>query len=358
MKNRCIKPLLVLSFSLLSTGALAQSAKSASPDLSVNLLGLLRYGDSLSSDRLDHGAQGHALQGAEIQMTSDVDPYFRAAAVFALHPEEGEFHFDVEELYFESLSINALTLKGGKFKAAFGKHNPLHTHAYPFVDAPLTNEIIFGEEGLNEVGLSASALLPIASWFSELTVQLLNASNEELFDSPNSADVAALARWKNLWDFGASTTLEFGLSALTGKNKALEKSEAWGADLTLKWRPTMGGKYRSLAWTSEYIGARRSDWIDAESGRSAEDLGGITTALQYQLAERWSVGSRYERRGIPTSGGYPMITKVDALLGFFPSEFSGFRLQYTYARPHAGDAENSVALQYNLSFGAHPAHAY
>jgi hypothetical protein len=58
----------------------------------------------------------------------------------------------------------------------------------------------------------------------------------------------------------------------------------------------------------------------------------------------------------------PSLAKVDkqsALVGFFPSEFSGLRLQYDRihdrARPRI---DHTIAFQYNISIGAHPAHAY
>ena len=54
-----------------------------------------------------------------------------------------------------------------------GKHNQLHTHAFPFILAPLINLNLLGDEGLSDVGFSTAILLPATSWFSELTLQYI-----------------------------------------------------------------------------------------------------------------------------------------------------------------------------------------
>jgi hypothetical protein len=40
------------------------------------------------------------------------------------------------------------------------------------------------------------------------------------------------------------------------------------------------------------------------------------------------------------------------------SEFSRIRLQYGYEESSAGQADNQAILQYIMSIGAHPAHAF
>ncbi len=251
-----------------------------------------------------------------------------------------------------------MTLRAGKFKLAFGKHNQLHSHAFPFVDEPLVNQAIFGDEGLNEVGASAAILFPV-NWYSELTVQVFSPGNDVLYDSPHSGDLGGLVRLKNLWDWSESMTLELGASATTAKNALDQTSSAWGADLTIKWRPTEGGKSRALIWSTEYISAKRGGFTDSVSGESTERLGGIASSLQYQFAERWWIQGRAEFLGVPHSEAIAFQNKKSALLGFFPSEFSGLRLQYDHLVTQGKDkADHAIAFQYNISIGAHPAHAY
>ncbi len=336
----------------------ARSGKGMNPDMSVNFMGVFQQGSALSNDRLEGDHNGFNFNEAELQFTSDVDPYLRATALFAVAAEAGEFAFEAEEVYMETLSLPSVTLKLGKFKSSFGKQNILHPHAYSFFEVPLINAALLGDEGLNEMGVSAALLLPF-SWFSELTLQSQTLSNESLFNSAKSNQLGWLARLNNLWDLNDSTTVAFGISGLSGKNQFNRQSSAWGADLTLKWRPEVGGKYRSIAWTTEYIGSFRDNWIDAETSQSFEKLGGLSSGFNFQLDQRWSTGLRLERLGIPNIAPVNAINKISAIIGFFPSEFSGFRLQYAYSKNEsASKADHYAGLQYNISIGAHPAHVY
>lgn len=330
------------------------------PDVGANFLGLFQRGTALSDDRSQVPHNGFSMQEAELQLNSDVDPYSRAAVLLSIHQESGseEFVIDPEEIYLESISLPFVTIRAGKMKLAMGKHNQLHTHAFPFIDAPIVHQQLLGDEGLNETGLSAAVLVPV-SWYSEVLVQAFNPSNEDLFNSPKSGDIGGLGHLKNLWDLSEDLTVELGISGTTGKNQLDRSSTVIGTDLTFKWRPSIKGRYRSLIWSTEYLSGDRRGFIDATSGESTQKLGGLATWLQYQFGERWWLQGRYEYSGLPRSDAVPFQTRQSALLGFFPSEFSGVRLQYDRTTTQGiGTPDHTFALQYNVSIGAHPAHAY
>ena len=241
---------------------------------------------------------------------------------------------------------------------ALGKHNQLHTHAFPFIDAPLINQLLLGSEGLNESGISADALIPLP-WYSEFTLQGISLANDTLYTSRSSGDFGGVAHLKNLWDLNDSLTMEFGLSGTAGNNQYGKNSSVLASDLTFKWRPTVGGKYRALIWSTEYLDGQRQGMVSTTTGESQQKLGGIASWVQYQFAQRWYGQGRYEYVGLPRSPGVSIQSKESALLGFFPSEFSGIRVQYdliqNQARPQT---DHAIALQYNVTIGAHPAHAY
>ncbi len=334
--------------------------KAFNPDMTANFLGLWQRGTGLSDDRTQENHNGFSLQEAELQFSSDVDPYVRAIALLSIHQEVGttEYGIDPEEVFLETIALPRVTVKAGKFRTAFGKHNQLHTHAFPFIDAPLIHQTLLGDEGLNEIGVSASALLP-ASWYSEFIVQAFSNSNADLYNGPKSGQMAGLARFKNLWDLSESLTGELGVSGTTGKNSFDQTSSVLGADLTFKWRPSVGGKYQAWIWSTEYLSAHRKGFTDSTSGLSTEKLGGIATWMQYQFAQRWWIQARYEQMGLPREAEYVIQRKQSAMLGFFPSEFSGLRLQYDRLAEGARlKPDHTVAFQYNISIGAHPAHAY
>jgi hypothetical protein len=357
--------LFILFFGLPALGQNSLSVPAAkgnafNPDISANFLGLYERGTGVSDDRTQSPHNGFALQEAELQMLSDVDPYLRASVLLSISQQKNsaDYGIDPEEVFLETTSLPYVTIRGGKFKMALGKHNQLHTHAFPFIDAPLINQLVLGDEGLNESGVSANVLLPV-DWYSEVTAQAFSLTNEDLYGSGNSGNVGGLLHLKNLFDLTDDLTMEIGLSGTMGKNSFAQTSSVLGADLTFKWRPAVGGKYHALIWQTEYLNADRPGEIDATTHLSQAIVSGAASWLQYQFAERWWVQARQEYVGLTKSVGVPSENKTSFLLGFFPSEFSGFRVQYDFENLQGrGKTDQTFALQYNISIGAHPAHAY
>ncbi len=350
------------------------------PDMSLNAL-MLYTNSNRGNHIFDSERNGPSLQSADLLFTADVDPYSKLTAVFGIHQEqatsparEGEWKIEPEELFVETLEIPSLTLRAGRFNAAVGKHNMLHPHAFPFVDAPLINSNLLGEEGLNDVGLSAAWLAPLP-WYMELTAQVLSGrpeadATETAYFNNGSANASVhLLHLKNLVDLSDSLTAEMGLSGIKGSNEfpdgagisQIGATSFWGADLTFKWRPVEGGKYRALVWSTEYLNRR----INRPTAYNQAE--GYASWLQYQLTQRWWVQVRsdylqaWESAVTPEALDMPLFQrKVSALIGFFPSEFSGVRLQYSQnldGKPDV-DPEKKVYLQFNFSIGSHPAHAY
>lgn len=336
---------------------MAINSKVFNPDISMNALGKYAYDTQGSSSPTDEDRNGLALQEVELQMIADVDSYFRAAALISIEQAEGtnEFGISPEEVYAESISIPNFTVRIGKFRTAFGRHNMLHRHAFPFVDAPLINQDLLGEEGLNEFGLSGALLLP-TNWYSEVIIQGVTSRNETLLNSTNSNDVTAIVYYKNLWDFSDATTLEWNLYGARGNNQFADVTYAYGSDFIVRWRPMSGGgsggKYKSLIWQSQFMDGKMY------GNPNGQRLGGITSWIDYQFAQRWSVQVREDYQGLTSSSSYGSKHKQSALLAFHPSEFSGIRLQYDTTSEPSLPRHQTVTLQFTFSIGAHPAHAY
>ena len=333
----------------------------SSPDIGANFLGLYRRGmGPAMNNRTAVVHKGFSLQEAEFQFNADVDPYLKANILFALAQNAGtsDYKLDPEEVFVETISLPVVTFKLGKFKTAIGKHNTLHTHAYPFIDAPLIHFNLLGDEGLNEPGVSGAVLLP-APWYSEITLQAVGTGNDTFFKSAKSKDVANVSHFKNLFDLSDDLTMELGLSGVVGRNQYDNNSRLWGNDLTFKWRPSVGGKYHALIWSTEYLNGNIKGASDANSGLDTSKLSGYASWVQYQFAERWWVQARGETSGLTHSPGLTRTNKQSALLGFFPSEFSGIRFQYDRLKAQGAATTNQVfTVQYNVSIGAHPAHNY
>jgi hypothetical protein len=339
---------------------------SFTPDIGANALFLYqnsnRGNEQWSADR-----NGASLQEAELQFASDVDPYWRFVSTFAMSQKvtvdkttnpptrTADFIFEPEELYVDSLELPGVSLRLGKFKAALGKHNGLHTHAFPFVDAPLQNSVLLGDEGLNDVGVSAAAMIPV-SWFSEFTLQGFSGHADSLtyFNGRSANDSVIVGHLTNLWDLTDEATFNVGLSAATGQNKTASSTNIYGVDLTYKWR---ADKTRGFIWSTEFL-SRELNQATKEMGR------GFASWVQYQIAERWWVQARGEYLEVKDQDPAavdPIPTyqrKQTALVGYIPSEFSGLRLQFDELNDGAAKPEKKIMLQFNFTIGAHPAHSY
>jgi hypothetical protein len=335
------------------TWAANAGQSSFNPDLSVNGLFLDRSGNR-GNDPSAANPNGFSFQEAELQFTSDIDTYMRGTALLSVGPTSAnEFEISPEEVYLESLTIPQVTLKAGRFKTAIDKHNMLHSHAYPFIDAPLANTELLGED-LTEPGVSAAFLIPV-SWYMDFTVQSVRGQNPNLFGNTSPNATVNLGRLNNLWEINDSLTTEFAVSYGQGKNSNEMESKIWGSDLIFKWRPTILGTYHAIKWTTQYLAGIKGNMPDSEISK------GITTYLQYQLDQRWWVQGRTEYFDrLNTTGGAPFVVKrkSSALVAFDPSEFSEFRLQYDHFRDDLPTAEQRVTLQMNFVMGAHPAHSY
>ncbi|MBS1970918.1 MAG: hypothetical protein JSU04_11460 [Bdellovibrionales bacterium] len=370
---RILFALLCLS---IAHSAFAADSSLKTPNISANTLFLYQnsnfHKDDVDPANPDQNRNGFDIQEAELQFYSDVDPYTRLNMLLSVHPEyesdgtkvEEKWILEPEELFVESTSLPSVLLKLGKFKAAMGKHNMLHTHAYPFIQAPLANQALLGDEGLNDVGLSGAIMLP-APWFSELTLQALRGEGENAeFNSPSPSDGVGLAHWKNLFDLSDALTMELGLSYATGGNSLKGTTALSGADLTFKWRPNEGGRYHSLIWSTEYLARNES-----QSGVSDNEKSyGVSSFIQYQFAERWAALYRYDNLNVENTFNPATLPngpseRNSLAIAYMPSEFSSFKLEYD--QRHGGvpsssgeDTEKAIFLQANFTIGSHPAHAY
>lgn len=352
----------------------ATSGSLTTPNVSANALFLYRNSNFAKEDT-DTTRNGIDLQEAELAFFAEVDPYSRLNLLFSVHPQytlnsttnvvDQTWAIEPEEAYAETDNVPSTTVKIGKFKAALGKHNQLHTHAFPFVDAPVVNSLLLGDEGLNDIGISAAVLLPL-SWFSEFTAQYLRGEGENSeFKSPSPGDGVGLGHWKNLWDLSDALTMELGASYASGANSIRGGTSLLGTDLTWKWRPVSGGKYQSWMLAAEYI-ARRLE----QPTRGDENGIGWNIWGKYQVAERWELLGRYDQ--VTAEGGDSGVNsnaltnittkKYSAAVILSATEFSSYRLEYNQAEGPASASgervERKLYLQANFTIGAHPSHSY
>lgn len=291
---------------------------------------------------------GLAVQEMELQILSNVDPYFKANATLAFPGLEG---VEIEEGYVTLTSVPRLLVNIGKIKEPFGRENLTHTHALLTLDRALISQRVFGGEGLNDVGVNAALLLP-APWFSEISVGVDRGTNEVVLGSGDPLGFGSMAHWKNQLDLSYATSLELGVSGLTGKNATGGQSVVAGADLTLKSHGRGRRQVNRLVWQSEYL------WMRRPGAAEDETLGGLYSTVEYALSRRFWLGGRFDLVGLPepTEGGRTLAGSLIGVLA--PTEFSALRLQAQHQVLPDGHSVDSLTTQLNFTIGAHPAHGY
>jgi hypothetical protein len=322
-------------------------AKVFNPDIAV-------IGNMLGAIGENHVEDSPALQldEAEASFQAVVDPYARGDFYFAFGPEGVE----IEEGFITFTALpGGLLARAGKMRSQFGKVNTMHTHALPWTDRPLvTRNLVGGDEGLSDSGLSLSKLLVNPVFFLEATGEVLRGESG-VFQGNGRSKVSYTGRLRGYRDLTESTNLDLGTSFAWGHTDAEEDFDATrrliGVDATLRWRPLRRAIYRRFIGRTELVWSE--DRLSASRGTSF----GMYASGEYQFARRWFGGARYDYSERPLAP--PSADKGGALtLTFWPSEFSQVRGQYRHTRYAEQVTADEFLFQFLFSIGAHGAHPF
>ena len=304
---------------------------------------------------------------AEISLISVVDPYWTLVSNIVFL-DGGSV--DPEEVWVRNTSIPGIQLKLGKIRGTFGKHGLLHTHAFPFVEAPVIMANTIGNEGFKDAGMEAAWLTPLP-WFAELTggvYQGIGTDDDHPLDFGSSRhdNIPFLGHFKNQFDLNDATTLEIGQSFIQGSGSDGFLHSALGADVTVRNVPATDSNRRGWILQGEYIqkGSRAGGTYNKEAH-------GGYASFQYRLAQTWWAGIRGEQAhdsftdflvdgvGDPIPG---KVTRGNANIQWMPSEFSFVRFEYSHAKADNGagiqPTDDRFMVQMSYTIGFHPAHAY
>ncbi len=318
-------------------------SRSFNPTISLNGLALGAYNSEGNDNSSQSNKTGLSIEEMALQLSGNVDTWFRVKTTFSM---EGTSQFGLEELVGSGLITNNLSLQVGKFFVPIGKHNQLHAHDHPFVAIPVSNEMVLGEDGIQEIGFGASYLLPVP-FFSEINLQILEGENDTLFASTLNDGFAYLTKSANSFDLSDETTMDVNLAYAFGDNSLSEPyrtTEVLGADIRFKHKPLGREGYRTTIWQSEFLTSTRE-----------QIKTGFYTYLQQQFTKYWWAQGRY-------SHSYQQSDRSDQnqyslALSYFPSEFLETKLEYTHLNQYAAD-ENQLFLRLNFTLGAHKGHNY
>ncbi len=296
------------------------------------------------------------LNETELSIQAVVDPYARADFFisFGRDAETGKYGVAVEEGYLTTLSLPArLQLKVGKFKQAVGRINPIHGHALPFIDMPNAFVNYFGEEGLNDEGVSLSWLLPTKKVYQELIFQATSGFSETpSFTRSTGNRFVYLGHLKNFFTLNDNATFELGITGISGPNDSSRVTNIAAADLTYKWKPVQMNTYRSLTWQSEFYFSK----VNQTPSRSVNSFG-LYSFIQYQLAKRWFLTGRYDYAQKPFDN--KLIEQAYSLTaGWYATEFSKIEFEGKTTQDNIQSRFYEGWLRWIFVIGAHGAHQY
>jgi hypothetical protein len=344
-------------------GGATANAKLLNPDISLigDFIGAVGHNAVSPSPSLE-------LHETEVGMQAIIDPYARADAFISF----GETGVNVEEGYVTFTALPAgLLLKVGKMRAEFGKVNTIHNHALPFIDRPLaTNNLVGGEDGIDDAGLSLSRFLPAPkNWFFQGTAQVFRGDSDAVFSAYRRQDVSVVGHLRAYRDLTESTNLDLGISysrgnsggLVTAPNPSAFFTNLYGADVTLRWKPLRRAIYKNFLFRTETFWSAR-DQLSTLNAFETEHAFGMYSSAEYRVNRRWTVGGRFDRSGRATAANLT-DTGFSAILTYWPSEFSQIRGQYRFghlalATPGSFSDANELLFQFLFVMGAHGAHPF
>ena len=335
-------------------GAAVSGAKVFNPDIAV-------IGDFLGAAGRNLVNPNPALEmhESEASFQAVVDPYARAD-FFLSFGEEG---VGLEEGFVTLTSLpGGLLTKVGKMRAAFGKVNSLHNHVLPWADRPLvTQNLVGGEDGIDDAGISVARLIPNPWLFLEATGQVFRGdSGDDLFHSSKRGDLSYVGHVRAYQDITEDSNLDFGFSLSHGHNPAgiVDGTDVGRFTTTLELgtkqrgpRPLSRSIYHSFIGRTEWIWSRRDQFDGAQNGM------GMYLSGDYQLGRRWFAGARFDRSNHADDASL-VDTGGSFLVTYWPSEFSQVRTQYRRTNYALGPSANELLFQFQFSIGAHGAHPF
>lgn len=354
------------------------------PDISVVGQPFTRW----TTDPNDPARKRLTLDVGETEAIFDaaLNPYAHGTFVLSF----GEQGVELEEGYFlltRGLPWG-LSIKGGKYRAPFGKLNPAHPHTYPFADRfGVLAAYLPGDESFDETGVELSKLIALphdialtasADWLQGNTFRIERtptfAANDPLTGDPGNGDLqdeprpGGLGRLAAFIPLGDRSGLELGTSGTTGTNNAAAgtRTTVLGGDAKLKYW-TSANSYLLVQGEVVSLDREVAAWDSTGATYASADVtpfGGYLFA-DYNLNPRWNAGASYEHWQDPTPeetanhsfGAWAGLSLME--------ETTSFRLDWRATQPgrppgatRDPDLIHTVTLRVLFSMGPHKAHQF
>ena len=341
-----------------------------------------------SAVEIGPGQRGFSLAESELGVYANIDPYFYGGLNYSLH---GDDTASVEEAFIQTIALsNGFNVKAGRFFSGIGYLNSQHAHTWDFVDAPLAYQAMLGTQ-FGDDAVQIKWLAPTDT-FLEIGTELgrgrafpgsdrdKNGAGAETLFAHLGGDVGISSSWRaGLSMLNTSPRdREFSDTDLAGNdvtNSINGHSRLYVVDAVWKYAPNGNPVYTNFKLQAEYLQRH-------EDGDLTYDLGGVANNTApfdtkqsgwyvqgiYQFMPYWRVGLRTERlehgtvdyaannANLPRYDFNP--AKNSIMVDYNLSEFSRIRLQFAQDKARQGVTDQQTFLQYQMSLGAHGAHAY
>ncbi len=317
--------------------------------------------------------RGLAIDESEVTFQANIDQALYGSLVLSLDRENNP---SVEEGYVQTTSLpEGFTLKGGRFYSHIGYLNDHHTHTLDFVDRPLAYRAMLNDQ-YGDDGVQVSWLAP-TDMYLQLGTELFRGDSFPAAGAANRGFGSYTAFLHAGDDIGVESSWTAGLSFLTADAKdrltnddtdTFKGTTRLGIfDAVYKWAPNGNPVERNLKLQGEFL---LGDVDGTFNGIPfTQQQRGFYVQAVYQFMPQWRVGVRQDVVWADGAGTALVGTALDdqgdvprrtsAMIDYSTSEFGRFRLQYNYDLSQPGEgADHQILFQYNVSLGAHGAHAY
>ncbi|ARU59261.1 zinc-regulated TonB-dependent outer membrane receptor [Oleiphilus messinensis] len=359
------------------------SATEFNPNISVVLDG--RY--QQNEGALGHSESGFAVGHNELTLSAPVDDLFVGRLTTVLEDHEGETEVNLEEAFVQTVGLSYnLTARGGRFLSQFGYLNSRHTHSDHFSSRPAVYRALFGSHYYDD-GVQLNLLLPTPLYW-QVGVEALNG--DRLSEGNEDVGVfTARSEWGG--DLSVGSSWQLGVSYLHNRQTAVPDEagadhsghdhtdqahgdhdhaghshsiaytgkHTYGVDLVWKWSPEGNVRQQQVVISGEYIRA-----TDPNEYASDDDIHeGWYASAVYRFTPQWSIGARYGELDVSQPHGDHFhdqaLEEADFMVAYQHSHFSTLRLQFSHQDGEGFEnTDDTLVLQYVMSFGDHGAHEF
>jgi hypothetical protein len=358
-----------LFFIIVLNNSLFAKQNEFNPDISLILNG--KYDYSKNSD--DTYSSKFSLDESELTLRSNIDNMFSGSLTLGISDEHGA---EVEEGYIltKMYGINA---KFGRALWDIGSLNTQHPHADMFSSRPIAYQFfIGGDHSYNKDGMQFSYIAPLSKYL-EIGAGAFGVDYNE---DQNQMDYSFYVRYGD--DITQDQDFRVGAYVLIKdyeskviESKAIESEEGHNheqehnheAEPIISNTMLMDLKYNiAFAEDKKISLVAEVYYNDIDHGVDPNETNyGYYVNAMYKFNKAWGTGVSYSE--ITSLNGHFHdgvehkwnINETMGMIQYANSEFSMIRLQYGFTNQIDSDFKShGVMLNYIVSLGAHPAHAY